>query len=173
MKYVLISFAILLLGIGCTHIVIRNGYKYDNNKKNSNCNVNVVKNVRIDSTSVKIIGRVKVGDSGFSFACGEDDAIEIFRKEACNCGADVVNIIEERRPDFLSSCYRATALLIKSNFQDSSEFKKELKSNSVDSIELKERVNKDHTKNATIITSSILGGILGGILAAVIISNLH
>ena len=97
--------------IGCSH-TIRREYSISNLSgiPKENCHVEFYMEMPADNTTFEIVGRIKLGDSGFSMTCSEADALAILRKEACTLGADIVNITEESRPDFWSSCYRADAV---------------------------------------------------------------
>jgi hypothetical protein len=166
MKSIIIAIVFLSF-IGCTHIILRTGYSNDNTNRNSNCDVKFLRDAPVDTINGKLLGKVRVTDSGFSFACGEDDALEIFRKEACRVGANTVNIIDEKRPDILSSCYRATALLISiQNVAGSPEIQNAY-SHSADSASVAKRVKEDHQRNATIIVCCILLGIMCGIMVPI------
>jgi hypothetical protein len=150
MKKKMVFVSLLLIVTSCTHIITREGYEINKTKINEKCEIQIVKEMVLDTAKGKIIGKVKDGDSGFSFACGEDDAIEIFKKEACNIGANIIDITEEKRADWLSSCYRATALLIKSN-----NVIEESKIEKMDSLSIKERVKTDQNRNTGIIIGTI------------------
>lgn len=55
------------------------------------------------------LGEVRLGDTGFSTRCSELEARNILRQEACNVGANLVNITMEQRPNLMSTCYRCSA----------------------------------------------------------------
>lgn len=97
---------------GCTHIIRRMGYKVTSELPPPICNLVFWKNGDIDTTCYRIIGVVKLKDSGFSTRCSEIDALEILRREGCRIAADVVNVIDEERSDISSSCYRVKAQLL-------------------------------------------------------------
>jgi hypothetical protein len=162
--------SLIVLITGCTHIIRRDGYSL-NDTANTDCQVVFEKFTPVDTTADKVIGKIKVTDSGFSFACGEDDALEIFKKEACGAGANVVNIIEEKRPDFISSCYRAEALLILRTSANDSGVTPTAHQHEVDSSSVAGRVREDHTRNAQMITGGILGGILAGVITALLFAS--
>lgn len=170
---ILTATVVLMMIIGCTHVITRTGYKGNSDAKNDTCQVRFLRDANIDTAKGKVIGKVKVGDSGFSFACGEDDAITIFRKEACNANADIVDIIEERRPDFLSSCYRATALLIKTDSSQSSKTSLDTLAQhqaQIDKVSVEKRVKEDHQRNAMIAVMSVLLGLAIGFSTVFILS---
>ena len=166
-KLALISLSLALV-IGCTHTISRSGYILDDAKISSNCEVQFEKNAPVDSSRDKIIGEVKLGDSGFSTSCGEDDALAILKKEACGAGANVVNIIEEKRSDIISSCYRVTALLIKTTGANKQEEISGNYKHDVDEKSVDQRVSADHARNtAIIIVSIVLGFIIGFTLVSI------
>jgi hypothetical protein len=165
----LVTLSLSLTGAGCTHVVIRDGYTLAHGPQGTDCAVAFVKDARIDEQRDSVIGVVKVKDSGFSFACGEDDAIEIFRKEACATGANIVNITRERRPDVLSSCYRADAQLIK--IRDTTGVPQPIAGEPIDISEgsVEARVAGDHQRSAMITVVAVLAGVLAGTLSAMLI----
>jgi len=59
------------------------------------------------------IGTVKVGDSGFSVKCGYDLALDNIKLQARKAGGNAVKITEHKPPDFLSSCHRITAKILR------------------------------------------------------------
>jgi len=54
-----------------------------------------------------------VGDTGFTTDCSADRVVTILKEQACQAGADVVYVTEWQAPDLSSTCYRATADLIR------------------------------------------------------------
>jgi hypothetical protein len=52
------------------------------------------------------IGRIKIGDSGFSSNCSWIEVINKAKEECSRLGGDAIHIIEVKKPDMLSTCYR-------------------------------------------------------------------
>ncbi len=63
----------------------------------------------------KELGRLKVGDSGFSTNCGYELVMRLAEEEARKAGGNALQIISHKTPDFWSSCHRieAKVLLVK------------------------------------------------------------
>lgn len=59
--------------------------------------------------SIKEIGHVYIGDTGFSLDCGWDTVMRNLREKACAAGADAVQVTSVKPPDFWSTCYRMDA----------------------------------------------------------------
>ncbi|HEY2775238.1 MAG TPA: hypothetical protein VGK20_14415 [Candidatus Binatia bacterium] len=56
-----------------------------------------------------LIGEVRLGDTGFSTRCSQQEAMERVRAQACRIGADLVKITAQNYPNFVSTCYRVRA----------------------------------------------------------------
>lgn len=62
----------------------------------------------------EIIGRVRIGDTGFSTKCGYNIVIDKAKLEARKAGGNAIKIIEHKPPSALgSSCHRITAKILK------------------------------------------------------------
>lgn len=59
--------------------------------------------------TARLLGDLKVGDSGFSTDCSYETVIDAARLEARKAGGNVVKITKHKTPDFLSTCHRITA----------------------------------------------------------------
>lgn len=59
------------------------------------------------------IGTLKSSDNGFSTNCSYDEIIENFKKLCRKNGANILNIIEHKKPDQWSSCDRVEAIIYK------------------------------------------------------------
>lgn len=64
-------------------------------------------------TNSKIIGTIKIGDSGFSVNCGWDQVIEKAKKESRKIGGNAIKIETIEEPDYYSTCYRIKASILK------------------------------------------------------------
>jgi hypothetical protein len=101
--------------------------------------------------SLKKVGEIKLGDSGFSISCSEEQALGLLRKEACSLKANIVNIVEESRPDLLSSCYRCRAEFF-INTDDNTTYQND---NQYNSANVNTRVSSDRTKNTFIAIGAV------------------
>ena len=99
----------------CAANIARTGYQIEDKEINTeDCqNTIIVRNLAYDSDLVDILGSVKASDTGFSVKCSEDYVINNFKNDACVLNAELINITEEKQPDFWSSCYRAKAEFLK------------------------------------------------------------
>ena len=96
--------------------------------------------------SIQKIGEIKLGESGLAVACSEAHAIKILNNEACAIQADIINIVEENRPDLWSSCYRCRAEFYKYKIAPV-----QIQSNELYNQEnIKRRVSQDRGKNTVI-----------------------
>jgi hypothetical protein len=58
----------------------------------------------------EFIGDIKIGDSGFTTDCGYNKVVADATNSARKAGANIIQIIEVKEPDFfMSSCYRIKA----------------------------------------------------------------
>ncbi len=151
--------------LGCYSSIARTGYSKNDLKTNwSPCTDIIIKrNASFSEDIATVVGKIKAGDTGFSFVCSEKYVLGIFRKDACGLGADIVNIIEETQPSFwLSTCYRAKADLLKCKDKN---FLAQIKSDPQYTPEL---VNERSKKTVIYNTAGIgaAGGVAGGVLGA-------
>ncbi|MBD3314188.1 MAG: hypothetical protein GF344_00235 [Chitinivibrionales bacterium] len=159
---VLVSF----MAIGCGPSLKRMDYLEDQHvPRAGECKVVFKRDVEIRSEKGKIIGTLKVGDTGFSSRCHEDDILEILRKEACDIGADVVVLRKIRQPDFLSSCYRVTADFVR--LSDSTYVERIESDEAYDSTAVKRRVRD---RKAMQVAFAVVGGVIGLTLSFVLAS---
>ncbi|MBW8330963.1 MAG: hypothetical protein K0M40_03000 [Prolixibacteraceae bacterium] len=156
MKKIILYSLLFLTFTSCSHRIIRTGYQV-NKSDYSDCDI-VIKKQMLVSDSVQKVGEIKLGESGFSVACSEADAIEILKREGCALKADIINITEETRSDLWSSCYRC-----KADFY--SYLNPEFKAQSdeiYNSEDVKNRVSKDRGNNTLILVGSVVAGFLFG-----------
>ena len=113
----------LILFMGCSSTMTRHGYNLQNlpANKDAQCNISIKKNFAYNKEEVEILGSIRAGDSLFSVQCGEAYVLKQFQQEACALGADLINIIDERRFDIFSTCYRAKAEFLR--FKDREKVK--------------------------------------------------
>jgi hypothetical protein len=137
------------------------------------CSPEFFKGMLPDTSQFRILGRIKLGDSGFSVRCHEDDAIAILRREACSLGADAVTITEERRAHFWSSCYRARAVFLKRKQSATATadnsivigaMDEEGYAYETDSSAVANRVQSDKKRNAILVLVSAIAGAVIGIM---------
>jgi len=103
---------ILLLVQGCSHKVIRvyeNAQDTPVSPQARACNPVITFQTDIFGLPSIYAGSVILDQSGFTLNCSREDAFATLREEACSQGANLVKIIEERKPDIYSSCYRCAA----------------------------------------------------------------
>lgn len=80
--------------------------------KPRNCQVDIYfENQRIDRP-VKVVGEIKVDDTGFSANCDAQTVHNIIRIKACEAAADAIQLFNVRHPDAWSTCYRANAIFL-------------------------------------------------------------
>ena len=112
----LIGFNIFVIAfVGCAPQVSRIGYELSDLRKDPDCRVEIKKYATIDDELYERIGTINISDGKFSSNCAEDVIIDMLNEEACNIGADIVNITNSRQPSQLSKCYQVTADFYRSN----------------------------------------------------------
>jgi hypothetical protein len=145
----------------CSHRIVRTGYVSKQIGANE-CLISIVKNQTFtDSIAIKL-GEIKLGETGFSTQCNEEDALVILRKEACSLEADIINITDETRSDVWSSCYRCKAVFYKKS-SPMIDIKSDI---TFQEPYLDQRVNSDKKRNRIIFTSSLISGFFIGIMQA-------
>lgn len=142
--------------INCSHNITRIGYTIDPTT-NEDCVINIVRDEQFNEKEK--IGELKIGDTGFSTKCNEKDAISLIKKEGCKSGANIANIIDEKRIDVWSSCYRATIEFYKTNIDTL-----QLDSNYYSENNIVERKSEDNKKSIGIMVGALVGGFLFGFL---------
>ncbi len=151
------------LSASCAATINRQGYVLaDSTVSRRDCaSTIVVKSLEYDPQLVQIVGRISASDSGFSVHCSEELIMEIFKKDACAVGADIINITKEAQPNFWrSTCYRAKAEFLR--LKDREKLN-ELKSDQRYSTQnIAGSSNYTNCMNKGIVAVGVLGGIIGG-----------
>lgn len=63
--------------------------------------------------SAEVLGTVKIGDSGMSTKCNLSQVLAKAKEQARIAGGNSIRIIEHKSPDFMSSCHRIVAEVIR------------------------------------------------------------
>lgn len=82
------------------------------NARDKNCDIDVyLEGQNIERPTV-IVGKIDIGDTGFTIDCSMDTVLQLAKNRACAEGANAIKIIQIKEPDFYSTCYRMNALLL-------------------------------------------------------------
>lgn len=152
----------------CTHKIVRENYKVTKEMYNKVLNQNITFIYRdyAEDTSIKILGQVKLKESGFSTKCDETRAFEILKKEANAISANLVIIEEERLPNMASSCYRCTASLCIADTNTIHVLKSSNEIITQDEINEKGLISRK--KQSSMVYSGIMSGVIGGLVAGLL-----
>jgi len=147
----------IIFFIGCTHIVLRTGYPTENTNKSGNCDVKFLRDAPVDTINGKLLEK-----SGLLIVAFHLRAVKTMRwkylEKKHAALAQYGKYYRRKKAGYISSCYRATALLISiQNVAGSPEIQNAY-SHSADSTSVAKRVKEDHRRNATIIVCCILIG---------------
>jgi hypothetical protein len=78
------------------------------------CSLRVYEVAELVDREYEVIGDIYIHDTGFTVSrCGKQDVRARVRREACQMGADGVEIYRESHPDWLSTCYRVKARFLR------------------------------------------------------------
>lgn len=110
-------------------------------KLEDNSTVNILDINEKEPNNAEVLGKVKIGDPGFTFKCGYDIVIEKAKIEARKIGGNALHITEHKIPSiFGSNCHRIKADILK---LDRVNDTLNTDNNYVDTIDAKIR-NKDY-----------------------------
>lgn len=111
---ILILLSSLVFFAGCAPSIKRVDFLNDNSNYNPQCAVKVEKSSDFPEPIGTSVGKIKIGDTGFSTNCAYPDVIAILKSEACKQNANYVYITKVKKPSFWgSTCYRVEAELYK------------------------------------------------------------
>lgn len=100
---------------GCSAGVSRVGYSIDEQRNMSKCNIPIKLKAYFNDGEFDKMGAISIYDYNLiSVDCDIAIALGTIKQDACYLGADVINITEEKYPDYVwSVCYRVNADFIK------------------------------------------------------------
>lgn len=63
--------------------------------------------------NAQIVGRIKIGDTGFTTNCDYSYVLELAKKEAEKNGGNAIKITEHEFPNLISTCHRISAVILR------------------------------------------------------------
>ena len=163
-----ISLAAAVGAAGCSPAVNRKGYVALNASDASSCRVAVKAGAAFGADEVEVLGQVEVGDTGFTTTCDEATMVSLLRAEGCSAGAQVVDLLEEKRPDMASTCYRARARLLR--FRDPARAATTTDDPRFAAQVVQARAKSDSSSQSGLIWSAVIAGVVVGVLTGLAVS---
>jgi hypothetical protein len=162
--------ALILCGVGvivsgCKSGITRVGYQLPagaETQKLDKCPIAIQDNVKYDTNEVQVLGSIHSYDTGFSTDCDEAYTLDIFCREGCMLGADIINITEDKQPDFWSTCYRARAEFLR--FKDRDKAQKLYSHARYAPQLIIDRSVKSGRRTRDVIIGTVAGGALGALI---------
>ncbi len=154
-----------VLVAGCAAGITRTGYRLPENQKSKDlqrCPITIQCNAKYDTNDVVVLGSIHAYDTSISTDCDEAYVLDIFCREACMLGADLINITEEKQPDLWSTCYRARAQFLR--FNDREKAKGLLSDAKYEPNLIVDRSEKSNKRTKDAIIGTVLGGPLVGLV---------
>ena len=87
----------------------RTAYKPGVDANQFPCSILLERQAEINEKQGRMVGLIELYDTGLTLRCNQKKAFAILRREGCSLGANVVNLVQERTMDFVSSCYQVKA----------------------------------------------------------------
>lgn len=161
--------ALAALVSGCAAGIKRTGYSLPANTKPEDlkaCPIVMQANAKYNTNEVTVLGAIRAYDTGMSVGCDEAEILDIFAREGCMLGADLINITDEKQPNpWTSSCYRANATFIR--FNDREKAKTLVSDAKYSPDQVIERTVAASKRTREIIVGTVLGGAVGAVVVTV------
>jgi len=151
-----------VVAAGCSASIRRHGYAVPEGQPRADCAMPIRNDPTLDLSGFDVVGRIEAGDGGFSTDCDEEVVLREFARDACHLGADLINVTEEKRPDFWSTCYRAKADFLRRKDRDGPPLASDEKYAPRD---VHERAQETHRRNRDVILNGAAAGVVGGVVA--------
>ena len=155
---------------GCAAGISRTGYQLpvgQTSKDLPRRPIAIQCNAHYNTNDVEILGSIHDYDTGFSTDCDEAAILDIFCREGSMLGANLINITEEKQPNFwTSSCYRAKAEFLR--FKDREKAKGLLSDAKYAPDLIIERSVAAGKRNREVIAGAVFGGVLGAIIVTAV-----
>jgi len=151
-----------VVAAGCGASIRRHGYAIPDRQPLADCTMPIHNDPKLDLSGFDVVGRIEANDSGFSTDCDEEVVLREFTREACHLEADLINVTEESRPDFWSTCYRAKADFLRRKDRDGPPLASDEKYAPRD---VHERAQETHRGNRDVILNGAAAGVVGGVVA--------
>lgn len=120
MKIFNVSLLICIIILSCGTSISSKLSDKSFNKLDENTYVYVIKENETVPNNSKLIGEIKIGDSGFTTDCSYYKVLNDAKQTALNSGANIIKIIQLKKPTVLgSTCYRLKAQIYR-NFDETS-----------------------------------------------------
>lgn len=161
---VLLVTALLLLSCGTTTEFVRESYKASQNPRFKQCKVYITHKKRFDSHNARKMGSIEAKEPVIGVDCQENYVFAHFIADACSLRANNINITEETRPKWASTCYRA-----KADFLKIKETKKIKTGSRYHPDKIKNRSEEGHKRTKAVMAG--IAGATGGALGAIVISD--
>lgn len=164
-----------LLLSGCAAGITRTGYKLPVGQTSKDLPRNPIAircEAKIDTNDVVLLGSIRAYDNGFSTDCDEVAILDIFCREGCMLGADLINLTEEKQPNpWTSSCYRARADFLR--FKDRGKAKGLVSDAKYAPDLIIERSAATGKRNKEVLIGAVAGGLLGAIIVTAVTAPDH
>jgi len=160
-------FAIVLLLSGCAAGIKRYGYDLkllEGAESMPRQPVAIQFQADYGEDEVEVLGRIRSYETGFAVKCDEGYVLDIFCTEARALGADVVNIVSEKHPNFWVTCYRAEAEFLRFNDRAKAQGLESDPQYAPELVAKRSKKTKDTMRASTAM--SIVTGAVVGIMAA-------
>jgi hypothetical protein len=158
-----------ILASGCAAGITRTGYQIPASQTSKDLPrrpIAIQCNATYDTNNVVMLGSIHAYDTGFSTDCDEAAILDIFCREGCMVGADLINITEEKQPNpWTSTCYRAKADFLR--FKDRAKVNNLVSDAKYAPNLIIKRSVATGRRNEEVIVGAVAGGLLGAIVVAV------
>jgi hypothetical protein len=151
-----------MVAAGCGASIRRHGYAIPDGQPLADCAMPIHNDPTLDLSGFDVLGRIEAHDSGFSTDCDEEVVLRAFAREACHVDAELINITEESRPDFWSTCYRAKADFLRRKDRAGAPLASDEKYAPAD---VRKRAQETHRRNRDVILNGAAAGVAGGVVA--------
>ena len=112
MRNLMLIVITFLVGCGTADHIIK--YDSSNAPKRENCDLDVYSEGLTVSEKFKVIGEISVRDTGFSLNCSSEVVISKIKAQACQAGADAIQLFDVEHPHWAKSwCFQASARFLK------------------------------------------------------------
>jgi hypothetical protein len=157
-----------VLASGCAAGITRTGYQLPAGQASKDLPkrpIAIRNNWKYDTNDVVWLGTIHDYDTGFSTECDEAFILDLFCREGCMVGADLINITDEKQPNpWTSTCYRATADFLR--FKDREKAKDLLSDAQYAPDLIVKRSAAAGQRNNEVLVGAVFGGLLGGVIVA-------